>query len=118
MDGFETRTGRGDDSKGKITLGTWQFEGELIFAFLLALLLSLSLVMTLSRKGWRLPSALAVGSLPVVLCLIWIFGFRQGKTPGYDVDFLDRLFTGRHWEPSPSPLLHPSDRLGHDQRNV
>jgi hypothetical protein len=118
MDGFESRSNRGDDSKGKITLGPWQFEGELIFAFLLALLLSLSLAMTLSRKGWQLPSALAVGSLPVILCLAWIFGFRQGKPPGYDVDFLDRLLTGRHWEPRPSNSLHPSERLGHNQKST
>jgi hypothetical protein len=33
-----------------------------------------------------------------------VFGFRQGKPPGYDVDCLDTLLFGRGFAPDSKPL--------------
>lgn len=47
--------------------------------------------------------------IPVLLSLIYIFGFRQGKPPGFDRDFLEQRLTGRGFAPEVTSrsLKHP-----------
>jgi hypothetical protein len=37
--------------------------------------------------------------VPVLICLAYIFGLRQGKPPGYDRDIFEYLLTGRGFSP-------------------
>ena len=40
-----------------------------------------------------------VALIPVLLCLAYIFGLRQGKPPGYDRDIFEYVLTGRGFSP-------------------
>jgi len=42
---------------------------------------------------------LLVALIPVLLCLAYIFGLRQGKPPGYDRDIFEYLCSGRGFGP-------------------
>jgi len=86
-----TETNSGDDSKGR----TWGLEGDLFwfmaggaFAFVMVLLVCFS---ALKMSFF---TSLILGALPLTLCLIYIFVFRQGKPAGYDVDCLDYWLNG------------------------
>jgi hypothetical protein len=86
-----TETNSGDDSKGR----TWGLEGDLFwfmvggaFAFVMVLLVCFS-ALKMSFFG-----SLILGAVPLTLCLIYIFIFRQGKPAGYDVDCLDYWLNG------------------------
>ena len=100
-----TDTNAASDSKGR----TWGLEGGLfwwliggigagiIVFFILLVVLDASLVMSF-----------VVGLVPVLLCLAYIFGLRQGKPPGYDRDLFEYVLTGRGFAPEsgrPHPLL-------------
>ena len=37
--------------------------------------------------------------VPLLICLAYIFGLRQGKPPGYDRDCFEYLLTGRGFSP-------------------
>jgi len=49
-------------------------------------------------------TAFLVALVPVGICLAYIFGFRQGKPPGYDRDCFEHWFSGggfaRRFRPS------------------
>ena len=79
-----TDTNAASDSKGR----TWGLEGNLfwwlvggigagIMVFFILLVVS----------GSSLLTSLMVALIPVLLCLAYIFGLRQGKPPGYDRHF-------------------------------
>ena len=40
-----------------------------------------------------------VALVPLLICLAYIFGLRQGKPPGYDRDCFEYLLTGRGFSP-------------------
>ena len=44
-------------------------------------------------------TAFLVALLPVGICLAYIFGFRQGKPPGYDRDCFEHWFSGGGFAP-------------------
>ena len=91
-----TDTNAASDSKGR----TWGWEGGLfwwlvggvgagITGFFVALVLLKSTLLT----------ALGVALVPVGLCLAYIFGFRQGKPPGYDRDCFEHWVSGGGFAP-------------------
>ena len=100
-----TETNSGDDSKGR----TWGLEGDLFwfmaggaFAFVMVLLVCFSAL----KMGFF--ASLFLGALPLTLCLIYIFVFRQGKPAGYDMDCLDYWLNGSGFSPdSQKPIKHP-----------
>jgi hypothetical protein len=100
-----TDTNAADDSKGR----TWGLEGDLFwivvgggFAFVMILLVcfsALKLSFTMS---------LIIASVPLTLCLTYIFIFRQGKPAGYDLDCLDYWLNGAGFSPDfQSQPKHP-----------
>jgi Flp pilus assembly protein TadB len=91
-----TDTNAASDSKGR----TWGLEGNLfwwlvggvgtgIMVFFLLLVVA----------GSSLLMSLMVALIPVLLCLAYIFGLRQGKPPGYDRDIFEYVVTGRGFSP-------------------
>jgi hypothetical protein len=51
-----------------------------------------------------------VALVPLLICLAYIFGLRQGKPPGYDQDCFEYLVSGRGFGPDtgrPHPLYEP-----------
>jgi hypothetical protein len=100
-----TETNSGDDSKGR----TWGLEGDLFwfmaggaFAFVMVLLVCFS-AMKMSFFG-----SLALAAVPLTLCVIYVFVFRQGKPAGYDLDCLDYWLNGAGITPGiKQPPRHP-----------
>lgn len=91
-----TDTNAADDSKGR----TWGLEGDLFwivvgggFAFVMVLLLCFSAL------KMSLITSIVIAAVPLTLCLIYVFVFRQGKPAGYDVDCLDHWLTGSGFSP-------------------
>ena len=91
-----TDTNAASDSKGR----TWGLEGGLFWwlvggvgvaitvFFILLVMMNSSLLM-----------ACVAALVPVGLCLAYIFGFRQGKPPGYDRDCFEHWFSGGGFAP-------------------
>jgi len=91
-----TDTNAASDSKGR----TWGLEGNLFWwlvggigagitvFFILLVVASLSLLISVM-----------VALIPVLLCLAYIFGLRQGKPLGYDQDCFEYLLSGRGFGP-------------------
>ena len=93
-----TETNSADDSQGR----TWGLDGNLFwfmaggaFAFVIILLVCFSAM----RMGFL--TSLLIAALPLALCAIYVFVFRQGKPAGYDVDCLDFWLSGPGFGPNP-----------------
>lgn len=103
-----TETNSSEDSKGK----TWGLDGNLFWFAIGGMFLGvMTLLILFAVFKWSIGSAAAVALVPLALSFIYIFGFRQGKPPGYDRDFVDNLFNG----PAITPALltsQPSHPLG------
>lgn len=100
-----TETNSGDDSKGR----TWGLEGDLFwfmaggaFAFVMVLLVCFS---ALKMSFF---TSLSLAAVPLTLCVIYVFAFRQGKPAGYDIDCLDYWLNGAGISSNPqSKPKHP-----------
>lgn len=100
-----TETNSADDSKGR----TWGLDGNLFwfvaggaFAFVVILLVCFSAM----KVSFFL--SLFLAAVPMTLCVMYVFIFRQGKPPGYDVDCLDLWLNGSGFGPnSLTQLKHP-----------
>ena len=86
-----TETNSADDSQGR----TWGLDGDLFwfmaggaFAFVMVLLVCFSAL----KMSFTVSALLA--AVPLTLCVIYIFLFRQGKPAGYDMDCLDYWLNG------------------------
>jgi Flp pilus assembly protein TadB len=102
-----TDTNAASDSKGR----TWGLEGGLFWWLIggigAGIIVFFVLLVVL---GSSLLTSLIAALVPVLVCLAYIFGLRQGKPPGYDRDIFEYAMTGRGFGPqtgqnSPHPLL-------------
>ncbi|MGE9268103.1 MAG: hypothetical protein ACQKBY_08395 [Verrucomicrobiales bacterium] len=93
-----TETNSSEDSKGK----TWGLDGNLFwFAIGGAFLKVMTLLILFAVFKWPIERAFGVALVPLILSFVYIFGFRQGKPPGYDRDFLDNILNGPAITPAP-----------------
>jgi hypothetical protein len=89
-------TNAASDSQGR----TWGLDGNLVWWLIGGVGASILLffLLLVSLKA-RLLTSLGVAVVPLLLCLAYIFGLRQGKPPGYDRDFLERWISGTGFGP-------------------
>jgi hypothetical protein len=94
-----TETNSADDSQGK----TWGLDGNLFWYVAGGAFVSV-IILLLLFSAMRVPFfvALGVAAGPLALTLAYVFGFRQGKPPGYDMDCLDFWLRGPGFGPEPA----------------
>ena len=91
-----TDTNAASDSKGR----TWGLEGSLFWWLVGGVGAGITVFfILLVVVGLSLLTSLLVALIPVLLCLAYIFGLRQGKPPGYDRDVFEYLCSGRGFGP-------------------
>jgi hypothetical protein len=91
-----TDTNAASDSKGR----TWGLEGSLFWWLIGGIGLGITLfVLMLVVLGLSLGASFLVAIIPVLVCLAYIFGLRQGKPPGYDRDLFEFAVSGRGFSP-------------------
>ncbi len=96
-------THAGDDSDGKI----WGIEGMNILFLLAGLLISIGLVLLLSRH--HAPTlSVGAGAVPFALATGYVFVLRQGKPKSFDTDLLETFAGGSGWLP---PAHQPRNPL-------
>lgn len=102
-----TDTNAASDSKGR----TWGLEGGLFWWLVggIGAGIMLFFVLLVIMKSSLLTS-FVVALVPVGLCLAYIFGLRQGKPPGYDLDCFEYWVSNTGFSPESRPNLisqHP-----------
>ena len=100
-----TDTNAASDSKGR----TWGLEGNLFWWLVGGIGAGIMVFFVLLVvSGSSLLTSLMVALIPVLLCLAYIFGLRQGKPPGYDRDIFEYVLTGRGFSPEAHrSCMHP-----------
>ncbi|MGA2801509.1 MAG: hypothetical protein ABSE97_03945 [Verrucomicrobiota bacterium] len=100
-----TDTNAASDSKGR----TWGLEGGLFWWLIGGIGTGITLFFVLLVVvGSSLLVSCLVALVPVLVCLAYIFGLRQGKPPGYDRDIFEYVTTGRGFSPEArSTCNHP-----------
>ena len=105
-----TDSNAASDSAGR----TWGLDGNLFWWLVggVGAGLTLFFVVLVGCKA-GLMTAFGVAVVPVLFCLAYIFGLRQGKPPGYDRDCLEFWLSGTGFSPEtrtaapPAHLRHP-----------
>lgn len=93
-----TETNSAEDSAGR----TWGLEGNLFWHVVAGVFLAvLTLLLCFSALRWSFAASAALAAVPLALCLLYVFGFRQGRPPGYDRDLLDHWLHGAGFSPDP-----------------
>jgi sugar phosphate permease len=93
-----TETNSAEDSAGK----TWGLEGSLFWYLIGGVFTSVIMLLLLfSVWRWTFVASLASATVPLTLVLLYIFGLRQGKPPGYDRDLLELWLSGPGFGPQP-----------------
>jgi hypothetical protein len=91
-----TDTNAASDSKGR----TWGLEGNLFWWLIGGVGAGITVFfILLVVLGSSLFVSFLVAFVPVLVCLAYIFGLRQGKPPGYDRDIFEYVSTGRGFSP-------------------
>jgi hypothetical protein len=91
-----TDTNAASDSKGR----TWGLEGGLFWWLVGGVGAGITVFCgCLLMLGSSLLTSFGLALVPVTLCLAYIFGFRQGKPPGYDHDCFEYWTTGSGFAP-------------------
>jgi hypothetical protein len=100
-----TDTNAASDSKGR----TWGLEGGLFWWLIGGIGAGITLFFVLLvLLGESFLTSFLIALVPVVLCLAYIFGLRQGKPPGYDRDIFEYVTCGRGFGPEPArSCTHP-----------
>lgn len=94
-----TDTNSADDSHGK----TWGLDGNLFWYVAGGAFLSVvTLLFFFSALRTGFFTALGAAALPLTATCVYVFGFRQGKPPGYDMDCLDSWCSGPGFGPRPA----------------
>ena len=94
-----TETNSADDSKGR----TWGLEGNLFWYMTGGCFASvMTLLITFSVAKVSFLVSLVIAAIPLFLTLAYVYGFRQGKPPGYDTDCLDCWVKGAGFGPAAS----------------
>ena len=106
-----TETNSADDSAGK----TWGLEGNLFWFIAGGAFGSVVLLLLLfSVSHWTLLSALVPSLVPIGVALLYVFAFRQGKPPGYDIDLFELWLKGRGFGPETPRESMPSSSTSDD----
>jgi Flp pilus assembly protein TadB len=91
-----TDTNAASDSKGR----TWGLEGNLFWWLIGGIGAGITLfVLLLVVIGSSLLMSCLIALVPVLVCLAYIFGLRQGKPPGYDRDIFEYIVNSRGFSP-------------------
>jgi Flp pilus assembly protein TadB len=91
-----TDTNAASDSKGR----TWGLEGNLFWWLIGGVGAGITVFfILLVVLGSSFFVSFLVAFVPVLVCLAYIFGLRQGKPPGYDRDIFEYIFNGRGFSP-------------------
>ena len=99
-----TDTNAASDSKGR----TWGLEGGLFWWLVGGVGVGITIFfIALVVIQSSLTASFGIACVPVLLCLAYIFGLRQGKPPGYDRDCFEYLLTGRGFGPETAAKPHP-----------
>lgn len=100
-----TDTNAASDSKGR----TWGLEGGLFWWLIGGIGAGITLFfLLLVVVGASVLASFVVGLVPMLVCLAYIFGLRQGKPPGYDRDIFEYAVSGRGFSPEAYPSCnHP-----------
>ena len=106
-----TETNSADDSAGK----TWGLEGSLFWYLTGGVFTSVIVLLVLfSMLRWTLTASAATAAVPLSFVLFYIFGFRQGRPPGYDRDLFELWLGGPGFAPElPGKTSHPFDDSSH-----
>lgn len=103
-----TDTNAASDSKGR----TWGLEGNLFWWLIggVGAALIFFFVLLVGLKS-SLMTSFGVAAVPMLLCLAYVFGLRQGKPPGYDRDCLEYVMSGKGFSPEAHQLAHTKHPL-------
>ena len=106
-----TETNSAEDSAGR----TWGLEGSLFWYLTGGIFTSVILLLVLfSMWRYTLTASATAAVAPLALVLLYIFGFRQGKPPGYDRDLIELWLAGPGFTPElPGKTAHPLDSSSH-----
>jgi hypothetical protein len=105
-----TDTNSADDSHGK----TWGLDGNLFWYLAGGGFISVVLMLLLfSAYQLSFGVSVIVAAIPLGLALAYVFGFRQGKPPRYDIDCLEYWFAGKGFGPEIHPRLPHPLRIRH-----
>jgi len=108
-----TDTNAASDSKGR----TWGLEGGLFWWLVGGVGAGITVFcVCLLMLGSSLLTSFGLALAPVALCLAYIFGFRQGKPPGYDRDCFEYWTTGSGFAPEAQPARNFRHPLLEDEK--